>query len=412
MFGTANSSYQITYATSSLSLSASQSLLLNPGAANNLLIVTQTNTEMNGRVFQTQPVIQIRDAQNNAVVTNTPVNVVATINTGSGVLSGSTSVGTNSTGRATFTDLMVTGNTGSYTLTFTAVGLSIDSNSFALTPGDQTITRSTFGSDALPNGTYTPTATAYSGLSVAISVASTSASICSIEDGEVTFLKMGSCVVKYNQSGNTHWSPAPEVTETLTVGRLTQAINFTAIDDQPYGGTDVSLAATAESGLEVVFTVTSASSICVLNTATTVQIVGLGTCTVVAAQAGDEVWAPANNVTKTFVIGTVRPATPTVSSVSAGNAQATISWNPPVHNGGSPITGYRVTSDPAGLTCETNNSTDSSCIVTGLTNGTEYTFKVQAINAIGYSKLGIFRISIRYTCNHRGCSRWIDFEFY
>jgi titin len=359
---------------------------LNPGSANNLLIVSQPTTEMNGRAFVTQPVIQIRDAQNNSIVTNTPVSVVASINTGSGTLSGATSVATNSTGLATFTDLMVTGNTGSYTLTFAVVGLSIDSNSFALTPGDQTITRSTFGSTALPNGTYTPTANAYSGLSVAISIASTSATVCSIDQlGKVTFLKMGDCAIKYNQTGNTHWSAAPELVETLSVGRLTQTTTFAAIDDQPFGGTDVALTASAQSGLLVTFAVTSASTICVLNTATTVQIVGLGTCTVVASQSGDEVWAPASDVTRSFVIGTVRPATPTVSSVSAGNTQATISWNPPTHNGGSQILGYRVTSQPDGLTCSTTNSTDSSCIVTGLTNGTEYTFVVQALNAIGYS---------------------------
>ena len=386
MSGAANASYQVTYATSVLNLSTNQSLLLNPGSANNLLIVSQPTTEMNGQVFEDQPVIQIRDAQNNAIVTNTPVSVVTSINTGSGTLSGATSVATNSTGRATFTDLMVTGNTGSYTLTFAVVGLSIDSNSFALTPGDQTITRSTFGSTALPNGTYTPTANAYSGLSVAISIASTSATVCSIDQlGKVTFLKMGDCAIKYNQTGNTHWSAAPELVETLSVGRLTQTTTFAAIDDQPFGGTDVALTASAQSGLLVTFAVTSASTVCVLNTATTVQIVGLGTCTVVASQSGDEVWAPASDVTRSFVIGTVRPATPTVSSVSAGNAQATISWNPPTHNGGSPILGYRVTSQPGGLTCETNNSTDSSCIVTGLTNGTEYTFVVQALNAIGYS---------------------------
>jgi hypothetical protein len=391
MSGTANASYQVTYATSALNLSTNQSLLLNPGSANNLLIVSQPTTEMNGQVFEDQPVIQIRDAQNNAIVTNTPVSVVASINTGSGTLSGATSVATNSTGRATFTDLMVTGNTGSYTLTFAVVGLSIDSNSFALTPGDQTITRSTFGSTPLPNGTYTPTATSYSGLSVAISIASTSATVCSIDqDGEVTFLKMGSCVIKYNQSGNDHWLPAEERKEDLTVGRLTQTITFTAIDDQPYGGTDVSLEPTdesgiADSGLTVTFAVTSASSICVLNTATSIQIVGLGTCTVVASQSGDEVWAPASNVTRSFVIGTVRPATPTIASVSSGNAQATVSWNPPTHDGGSPILGYLVTSQPGGLTCETTNSTDRSCIVEGLTNGTEYTFVVQALNAINYS---------------------------
>jgi uncharacterized repeat protein (TIGR02543 family) len=387
MFGDANSSYQVTYTTSSLSLSVSQSLVLNPGAASFLEVIMEPTNEYNGQVFGTQPVIQIRDAQNNAVATDTPVNVTATITSGSGVLSGTSLVTTNATGRATFTDLMITGDTGNYILTFTVGGLAADTNSFNLAPGTQAITASEFGSDALPDGTYTPEATSYSGLEVEITIADASLAICTIdENNEVTFLKMGACVIEYNQSGNDHWLAAPQETETLTVGRKTQLIEFDAIDDQPFGGTDVPLVAEADSGLEVVFAVTSDPAICVLNSGATIQIKNLGTCTIVASQEGDEVWLPASDVTLDFEIGTVRPATPTVASVSAGDKQATISWNPPTHDGGSPITGYRVTADPSDLSCTTTNADDSSCTITGLENGTDYRFRVVAINAIDPSQ--------------------------
>ena len=391
LYGTANANYTVTYTTSSLGLTTSQSILLSPGTADHLEIVTQPTSEMNGRVFGTQPVIQIRDAQNNAVPTTSPVNVVATISSGSGTLSGTQTIGTDSSGRSIFTNLMITGNTGNYRMTFTAGGLSVETSAFGLTAGDQTITPSAFGSTALPNGTYIPTASSYSGLAVAITLDASSAGVCSMSDGTVTFLKSGACKINYDQAGNTHWSAAPRVTETLSIGKLPQNVVFAAIDDQPFGGTDVALSATADSGLTVNFTVTSASTICTLATATTVHIVGLGTCTVNVSQAGDDVWlAAANNdsnhpLTRSFVIGTVRPATPTIASVSAGNAQATVSWNAPSHDGGSALLDYKVTAHPGGATCVSNDAVETSCIVTGLTNGIEYRFSVQARNAIGLS---------------------------
>ena len=67
------------------------------------------------------------------------------------------------------------------------------------------------------------------------------------------------------------------------------------------------------------------------------------------------------------------PPTPTPASVVSWTARAT---------GGSPITGYTVTSSPGGKTCTTGGH-HCTCTVTGLTNGTAYTFTVTATNAVG-----------------------------
>jgi hypothetical protein len=76
------------------------------------------------------------------------------------------------------------------------------------------------------------------------------------------------------------------------------------------------------------------------------------------------------------------PDSPTSVSAVAGDTDATVSFTAPVNNGGSDITGYTVTSDPDGITA---SGSSSPIIVTGLTNGTSYTFTVVATNSIGNS---------------------------
>ena len=77
------------------------------------------------------------------------------------------------------------------------------------------------------------------------------------------------------------------------------------------------------------------------------------------------------------------PDPPTGVSGVAGSGQVTVSWTAPGDDGGSAVTGYTVTASPGGETCMTSGAT--SCVVSGLTNGTAYTFAVVATNAIGDS---------------------------
>ncbi|GIO14823.1 hypothetical protein J19TS2_43780 [Cohnella xylanilytica] len=81
----------------------------------------------------------------------------------------------------------------------------------------------------------------------------------------------------------------------------------------------------------------------------------------------------------TVIVGTL-PGAPTDVTAVAGDGEATVSFTPPASDGGSAITGYTVTSSPGGFTA---SGTSSPIKVTGLTNGTSYTFAVTATNGIG-----------------------------
>ena len=107
-----------------------------------------------------------------------------------------------------------------------------------------------------------------------------------------------------------------------------------------------------------------------------------GTGSIVAAYTDD---LGSHGVTFGYTISPAPtvPGAPTAVSATAGNAQASVQWSAPASDGGSPITGYTVTSAPGGRTCSPTPATGTNCTVTGLTNGTPYTFSVTARNGVG-----------------------------
>ncbi|HPN87890.1 MAG TPA: hypothetical protein PLH56_00945, partial [Candidatus Omnitrophota bacterium] len=117
--------------------STSSSGSLSHGAAVKLVFTASPSTTAHYDKFSRQPVIEIRDVNNNRVSTDHSTQVTLSIlnNPGAGTLQGTTTVRAVN-GVVTFTDLRVTKAGAGYTLLATASGLtSATSNPFDILPG-------------------------------------------------------------------------------------------------------------------------------------------------------------------------------------------------------------------------------------------------------------------------------------
>src|SRR5918992_554882 len=89
--------------------------------------------------------------------------------------------------------------------------------------------------------------------------------------------------------------------QTQTVNKLDQTITFEAPSDRTYGDPDVDPDATVSSALPVSYS-SSTPGVCTITGDDKVRIVGAGTCTVTASQAGDADHSAAGDVTRSFSI--------------------------------------------------------------------------------------------------------------
>jgi hypothetical protein len=95
-----------------------------------------------------------------------------------------------------------------------------------------------------------------------------------------------------------------------------------------------------------------------------------------------------------FVVPNPNPPTPVAPSAPQGvrawamNAAAMVTWTPPASSGSFPISTYRVIASPGGATCLAE-APQLTCEVTGLRNGTTYTFTVAALNGAGWGAVSV-----------------------
>ena len=158
---------------------------------------------------------------------------------------------------------------------------------------------------------YTVNAKATSGLPVEFGTEDESAGICKVTGVKVHLIGEGTCTINATQRGNSKFKPAPPVLQSFSIGtdgvsQSVQSINFTSTPPTApaVGGTYV-VAATASSGLTVAFSAApSSAGVCTV-AGSTVSLVGTGTCTVRANQAGNASYLAAPQVQQGFLVGLV-----------------------------------------------------------------------------------------------------------
>ncbi len=126
---------------------------------------------------------------------------------------------------------------------------------------------------------------------------------------------------------------------------------------------------------------------CTTTGALSCTVTGLSNCLpyIFVVTATNSVGTGPASAASAFVTPAFSPVTvpnpPTGVTGVGGNAQVAVSWQAASSNCGGSVTGYVVTSHPGGLTCSTTEAL--TCTVTGLTNGTAYTFTVTASSSGG-----------------------------
>ncbi len=81
-------------------------------------------------------------------------------------------------------------------------------------------------------------------------------------------------------------------------------------------------------------------------------------------------------------VPTTPPGKPVNVAVTPSDASVIVTWSPPEDTGSFPVTTYQVVGSPSG-TCLVS-APAQTCVITGLTNGVEYTFRVRALTGAGW----------------------------
>ena len=262
--------------------------------------------------------------------------------------------------------LSPTANAGTYSgnISLTSTGATEKS----IATASSTISKATQTIDAIANiGSKTfgdaafavTTPSSSSSLPTTLSVKSGPATI---SGNTVTLTGAGTVVIAANQTGNTNYNAASEVTTSFTVSKGAQTIGaFTSIGTKAFGDAPFAVTApSSSSSLPVTLSVKSGPATISGNTVT---LTGVGSVTLAANQAGNDNYNAATEVTTSF---SVSKATQTIETfTSIGNkafGDAPFAVTAPTASSGLAVT-LSVKSGPASISGNTVTITGAGTVV-------------------------------------------------
>lgn len=133
-----------------------------------------------------------------------------------------------------------------------------------------------------------------------IAYTSTDPTIASVEGNTVTINKPGTVQITASQTGNAYYSAAAPITQSLTIRKANQVIDFANIESRVYGTADFELPAKTDKGQDIVYS-SSNTDVATIK-GNVVHIVGAGTTNITAEQAGNDYYNPAIGVTQSLQV--------------------------------------------------------------------------------------------------------------
>jgi hypothetical protein len=274
-------------------------------------------------------------------------------------------------------------NTGTVTITASQSG---NANYNAAASVSQSFTVAVTGTSAqtitfpaIPNHTFgdapfTLSATASSGLPVALSIVSGPATL---SGSTLTITGAGTVAVQATQAGNATYASASPVTQSFTVAMANQTISFGAIANKAYpNDSPFSVSATVSSGLPVTFSIVSGPA--TINGSAVTLTGSAGTITIRASQAGNSNYQSAPNADQGFTV-TVWSA-PTITTQPQSQlvvAGSSVTFT--VAASGTPAPTYQWQKNSANLSGATNSTLTLNNVQ--MTDAGNYTVLVN--NAVG-----------------------------
>jgi hypothetical protein len=319
---TSSSGLAVVYSSAGVCTNVGATFTMTSGTGTCTVNYDQTgDTNYNAATQVSESVTAQKASQSIAVNTHAPANaaynasftVAATSNSGLAVVYSSSGVCTNV--GATFT---MTSGSGTCTVNYDQVG---NTNYNAATQVTETVNAQkanqtiTVNTHAPANATYNTSFTVAATSNSALAVAYSSSGVCTNVGATFTMTNgTGTCTVRYDQTGDTNFNAATQVTESVTAQKANQTITVnTHAPANATHNTSFTVAATSNSALAVAY---SSSGVCTNVGATFTMTSGSGTCTVRYDQAGDTNFNAATQVTESV---TAQKAAQTITFAALAN---------------------------------------------------------------------------------------------
>lgn len=214
----------------------------------------------------------------------------------------------------------------------------------------------------------------------------------------------------YDQTGGYALGSNMYIDSVVKLG-LANSISFSNLSDRLFSAGPFTVSATSASGGAVTFG-SSTPSICAVSGSTVTLTGSVGTCTIVANQAGGGDYVPAETVARSFRVlaaptAPVNAGPPFLTGPFAADDTITVNEGTWL-DGGSPITstGYQWSSNAGGSMAPIPGATDASCYLVAAP-GSQLTVTVTKTNGVG-STSSVSTALNGFTCGIPEAPEWVS----